>query len=349
MDMIDLMPPGLYEAVISGVDESVVNPELVQGEYLFTLETRTLDDIRALGGNTPEDDMRFAAASRVSEINQGLYRTFASPAVSMAATEESAELLRRMHPNRLRFLMFSDQNPFMLPFAAAVDWVRSNRAPVDANNPFSALERMMSDFIANSLEAWGKARDALEEEIFLNTYGAPWLQAMVGLRTDHVSATRRIERDLAREAAASEMASQLRQRIENGGLAEATVRALLYVRLPESMADERGFAALKRIGSELPAAKRLGLTKFKEIVKEQFLILRLDEEKAIAALPKLLPDDRRACQTALSLIHRVIEARGALPEEGRGRLRRIEALFAGPPTKAGRERQAALTGVEQDP
>jgi hypothetical protein len=29
--MIDLMPPGLYEAVIIGMDESVENPELVQG------------------------------------------------------------------------------------------------------------------------------------------------------------------------------------------------------------------------------------------------------------------------------------------------------------------------------
>jgi hypothetical protein len=28
--MIDLIPPGVYEAVITGMDESVENPELVQ-------------------------------------------------------------------------------------------------------------------------------------------------------------------------------------------------------------------------------------------------------------------------------------------------------------------------------
>src|SRR5438309_5086091 len=61
MDMIDLMPPGLYEAVITGVNESVENPELVRGDYLFSLEARTLNHIRALGGNSPEDDLRFAA------------------------------------------------------------------------------------------------------------------------------------------------------------------------------------------------------------------------------------------------------------------------------------------------
>src|SRR5438132_14287707 len=91
MDMIDLMPPGLYEAVITGVNESVENPELVRGDYLFSLEARTLDHIRALGGNSPEDDLRFATAKRVSEINQGLYRTFLQPAVGTAVNEQGAE------------------------------------------------------------------------------------------------------------------------------------------------------------------------------------------------------------------------------------------------------------------
>ena len=64
MDMIDLMPPGLYEAVITGIDGNLENPELVQGDYLFTLEVRKLDDIRELGGNSPEDDLAFATAAR---------------------------------------------------------------------------------------------------------------------------------------------------------------------------------------------------------------------------------------------------------------------------------------------
>ena len=41
MDMIDVMPPGLYEAVITEVDEDIANPELVSGKYLFRLEPRT--------------------------------------------------------------------------------------------------------------------------------------------------------------------------------------------------------------------------------------------------------------------------------------------------------------------
>jgi pimeloyl-ACP methyl ester carboxylesterase len=340
MDMIDLMPPGLYEAVIAGVDQSVENPDLVQGSYLFSLETRTLDDLRKFGGNSPEDDLAFATVARVSEITQGLYSTLMRPAVRAMVTETIAELMRSSHPNRLRFGMFADENPFMRPIADWAEMVRGDRRPARPDNPFLAVEHMVSDMITSGLEMWGKARDAATEVFFFNTYGSPVLQAMVGLRADETSVSRRIGRDVAREAAASQAAAHLEQGMDQGGLIEAAVRALIYVRLPEGRVDERGFNALKQIGAELPAAKRVGLVRFKEIVKEQYLMLLLNEERAIAALPKLLPDDRRQCEEALTLVRRVLAARGALPEEGRRRLERIEAMFAGPPPDVGRDKAA---------
>ena len=60
MDMIDAMPPGLYEVIITEVDEATDNRELVDGKYVSQLEPRTLDDIRALAATTREDDRRFA-------------------------------------------------------------------------------------------------------------------------------------------------------------------------------------------------------------------------------------------------------------------------------------------------
>jgi len=340
MDMIDLMPPGLYEAVITGIDENVENQQLVQGNYLFSLENRTLDDIRKLGDNSPEDDLAFATAARVSEITQGAYSTLMRPAVRAAVSETSAELMRHSHPNRLRFESFADQNPFMRPVPGWAEMVRGNRRPVSPDNPFLALERMMSDMITGGLEMWGRARDAVTEAFFFNTYGSPILQAMVGLRADETSVSRRIGRDVAREAAAKQATVHLEQQIDQGGLIEAAVRALIYVRLPEGKVDERGFAALKQISAELPAAKRIGVARFKEIVKEQYLILLLDMERAITALPKLLPGNRQQCEEALALVRRVLAARGALPEEGRRRLERVEAMFAGPPPEVGRDKAA---------
>ena len=176
----------------------------------------------------------------------------------------------------------------------------------------------------------------------LSAYGAPWLQAMMGLHGDQATASRRVEHDPAREAVAARLTADLALHIETGGLPEAAVRALLYIRLPEGMADERGLAALRPISSELPAAKRLGLARFKELVRNEYLMLRLDEERAIAAIPKLLPDDRRSSEAALALIRRVIESGRILPEEGGRRLKRIEALFGSAAAKTGSERQAEL-------
>ena len=91
----------------------------------------------------------------------------------------------------------------------------------------------------------------------------------------------------------------------------------------------------------MPPARRVGFARFKEIVKEQFLILLLDQERAIAAIPKLLPDDRRQCEEALGLVRRVLAARGALSDEGSRRLERVESLFAGPPPATARREKAA--------
>src|SRR5262249_23054302 len=80
IDLIDLLPPGLYEAKFDAKGADTVNPELTQGQWVMRCEPRTLDDIRALGGNDAEDERRFETMARVSEINNTLYRTFARPA-----------------------------------------------------------------------------------------------------------------------------------------------------------------------------------------------------------------------------------------------------------------------------
>jgi hypothetical protein len=326
MDLIDLAPPGLYEAVISGVDENVEHRELVGGDYLFQLEKRTLDDIRALGENTPEDDQRFATAARVSEINLGFYRRFLSPAVSAFASQESAEFLRHAHPNRMRFELFSEKNPFMQPIATWADMVRSDRHAAAADNPFTALERETSKWIVQSLDAWTTMRDNLQESIFLGVYGSPALQAMVGLGTEASTTGRRVARDLGREAAAARLASDLLKRIDQGGLVEAGVRAMIYMRMAEGRIDERAFTALKQVAAEYKGP-HIGFARFKETVREQYLMLLMHQELALKALPKLLPPDREQRTAMLDLVRRVVTARGALPKDSLHRLNEIETLF----------------------
>ncbi len=347
MDMIDLMPPGLYEAVITGVDETIENPVLVTGKYLFSLEARTLDHIRALGGNTPQDDQCFATAARVSEVNQGLYRTLVAPFVQKMATAQSAELLRRLHPNRLRFEAFADTNPLMGPIAAMAERVRSARKSARPDNPFAVAEHAVSDGIIGWLEAWTKMRDTAEEALFFGIYGSLILQTAVGLRADHSTPARRLARDLGQELAANHLAAELAQRVDAGGMIEAMVRALIYIRQPEGRVDERGYAVLKAISAATPPERRIGRTRFKEVMREQFLILQLDEERAITALPKLLPEDRAEREAALATLRRVLAARGALAGESKRRLERIESIFVSPlPAEAApaRKRREVIAG-----
>jgi hypothetical protein len=325
IELIDALPPGLYEAVITEVDENTANRDLIEGKYLFRLEARTLDHIRALGGNDAADDQRFATVARVSEINRGLYETLVAPAVRASAPEPIAEALRAAHPNRLRFAMFSDRNPFMAPVKVLADSVRASRQPVRDDNPLLAIEQMASSWITTCLDKFGELRDTMTEAVFLNTYGSPWLQALVGLGAAQPSPN---ERDLVREADISRLRSELDQQFEVGGPTEAALRALIYIRLPEGSIDERGFSVLKLIRASRPADKQASLGQFKEMVRKQYLLVFLDEERAITALPKLLGRNAASRRTALDALHRVLAARDGISEEGKRRLKRIESLFA---------------------
>ena len=188
IDLIDVLPPGLYEAVLTPQGEAVDNPELVTGEWVMRCEARTLDDIRALGGNDLADERRFDAAARVSEINLALYRAFVQPWVKAAVTPPMAEAMRRMHPLRLSYEMFGPRNPFLAWIGGAAERVRSHRQPVRSDNPLLAAQEQVSKQIVDGLEAWRKAVEKMSEETFLAIYGAPALQAAVGIDT---SAARR--------------------------------------------------------------------------------------------------------------------------------------------------------------
>ena len=135
IDLIDTLPPGLYEAVFDAKAGDTANPDLAAGNWVMRCEARTLDDIRALGGNDAADERRFATAARVSETNLALYRTFAQPMVRALVSSPMAEWMHRLHPLRLQYELCSDANPAMASVAALAAQVRKGRKPVNAGNP----------------------------------------------------------------------------------------------------------------------------------------------------------------------------------------------------------------------
>jgi hypothetical protein len=192
------------------------------------------------------------------------------------------------------------------------------------------MQENMSRQIVNGLDSWRAATEKMAERSFLAIYGSPVLQAAYGIEPDNK------ERSLCK-AASSPLHRQLieariaeiRSQIEQGGLREAMVRAVLYVGMARQYVDERGFELIRKMRLASTDHQKLTLTQFKAMVREQFFMLLIDQEKALAAIPALLPPGADDRQAALAAIRDVISASGEPVGEAGERMRRIVKLFEG--------------------
>ena len=180
----------------------------------------------------------------------------------------------------------------------------------------------------------------MTEQFFHATYGSPFLHALLGLDAKSVQDERRPEREALREQDRARRRTELESRFDKGGAVEAALRSVIYVRRGEGGADERSFAVLKELHDAQPPGRPRSMAQLKEALRDQSLLLRIDEEPAGAAIPNLLPRDNDERARTLRAIHRLISAQDDLSGEGRRRLSRIEKLFDGAAVPA-RKKEAA--------
>ena len=346
IDLIDCLPPGLYEAVIQKKSADTANIGLVTGDFISCFESRSLEDIRVMGGNTLDEERSFAAVSRLSEAIHGLYRTTAQPVVRALANEKSAEFLRRMHPLRLSYELFSDSNPALQPLASAAQKVRENRQPVTAGNPFLQWEKTFSNWMTLSLDAYRGWRDMMTEQMFFGIYEQPWMQAMLGLRASDGPPRKHPGDDQDHSVFVKRQIDELQTRMDRGGPREAAIRAMIYVCMPEKAVDERSFEVLRRIRNEHGAKKTLA--EFKQDLREQFLMVRLDENRAIELISELLKGHEDEGPQLLEYVRQVATAGGPLIGESQQRLAQMDRLFTSPPSVKQLEHEPATFTNEKD-
>ncbi|MFO1070177.1 MAG: DUF3141 domain-containing protein [Geminicoccaceae bacterium] len=325
IDFIDVLPPGLYEAVIVPKAADATNPDLAGGDYILRFEARDLDDIRKLGGNDEEDERRFATVARVSEINHGLYRTFLQPWVRAVANPALAQWLGKLHPARLSFELFSDANPLLAPLAQVAERVRADRQPVAEDNPFLKLQHQVNAAMVEMLTAWGDARDKLQEDLFLAVYGSPLLQAAVGLRADDGPVRRRPGDEPEHRAFVAAELDRIRASADVGDVRRAAIRAMVYVGAPQRAADERSFNMLRQIQQAYGGT--MTLAEFKDVLRDELALITLDPRAAIDGIPTMLAKDPAQVPRALDALRRVIGASGRHGEEGLRRLAEMERIF----------------------
>jgi hypothetical protein len=325
IDLIDVLPPGLYEATFEAKSGNTANADLAGGEWIMRCEQRTLDDLRAMGGNSPEDERRFATANRVSEINLATYRKFVQPWVRAVAMPQIAARTRNLHPLRVGYEAFGRPTPAMNAVAAEAETVRQHRRPAAEDNPFLKVQETISKGIVDALDKWRDTQETLSESLFLAVYGSPALQAAVGI-DPNADPSPRPEMSGEHRKRLEARIIELRSRIGSGGLRECGIRALLYVGMARGMADERGLEALRRMRKD-DAASRMSLSEFKMLVREQCFMLLLDQGASLAAIPKMLPHDMEQRRAVFGAIREVLSAGGKISGETAKRLDYVAQLF----------------------
>ncbi len=328
IDYIDVLPPGIYHARLDAKTEHTLNPDLVVGDYVLAFEKSGAEEVRKIVAPDPESDRRFAAAARISEMNLGLYRTFLQPLVRAAVTPHWAESLQRLHPLRLSYELMSDASPLSGPIAKGADKVRENRAPASAANPFLQLQEMFSETVARSLDQWRMIRDDACEKTFEAIYGSPWIQALAGLNADdgaaprpHPGVTPEHREYVAREV------ERLRASLAEGGAVEAGLRAIGFITRSRGEVDERGFNILRKF-REVHCCRILPLSDYKQMVRQQALLMDLDEDAAVAAIPALLEQaDPADIRDVAAIVEEAVAASAEQTPEERQRLEQMQALF----------------------
>jgi pimeloyl-ACP methyl ester carboxylesterase/tellurite resistance protein len=316
-DMLDYLPPGLYEMIIEPDPHE-------PGEHQVRYVEKTTDDLHTIetGRNA---EPAFHAAAAVSRANDFLYRTLLAPWINLAVDERLAEALRQLHPLRMQRTLLSDANPWLAPVNmwAALIGRCGLRQPTAQDNPFRELEARVSDGILEALNRCRDLRDGLSEALFKAIYESPWVWLLYALdETEAKEQAARLEGLRRRDA------NHWRKEMSRGGFAEAATRMLLAVMLADRDVDSDGYRLAGRLFRSDERLKHFGPQQIQELVRAQARILQTDTDQAIAALPALLPaaDERRR---ALALLREAVAAAERPPnEQERAVLETISAVLA---------------------
>jgi tellurite resistance protein len=210
-------------------------------------------------------------------------------------------LIRQLHPLRVAVTAFSDANPLMMPLRHVAPLVEENRKPVSPDNPFVALEKSTARWITDSLNLYRDMRDQTQEFWFKALYGNPLVQSFF----KPVSAVPEEENICD---------PQWLEAVDVGGFAEGIVRIMLKIAHAEETLHRRVLRAYSDVIATDARLKVLKDPEFKQMIRQQSCILGADEDGAMKALAKLIPDkkDRRA---ALKIAERIALADQTLTEK----------------------------------
>jgi hypothetical protein len=139
---------------------------------------------------------------------------------------------------------------------------------------------------------------------------------------------------------------EIKSRVEEGGRLEALLRIMIHVRERGRSVDERGFQMLRRICAEHPDGRKMPISQLRDIIKEQVFLMEIDQERALEALPRLLPTAQLR-HTVVDAAQQLLDMRETPHPDEHARFHQVKQLLGletEPPTRAkepdGAHRQA---------
>lgn len=321
LDLMEWMPPGLYQMVIEEGDK-----EAGITDYKVKYIPKEVEDIVAMNDGL-EDEEQFPAVAAVSQLNDRYYDAFVGPWVKLFSNEISAQIARQLHPLRLSRYAFSDMNWGMLPFQATAPLVKEQRRKVSEDNVFRRLEQCNSDIMVGNLNLYRKFRDNTMEFMFHSIYGSPF-GAMITEYVTPRGATALPVSQLIEDKEELERVDRERwlAAIEEGGFVEAVARIMVSLVSADKILDPSEFDVFKERAKSHELLTAVNGEHLKKVIREQSRIVQTDEELALQALPKMLvsPEER---EEALKMAEEIVWADHELHAEEESRLEHIRELL----------------------
>ncbi|MFC1836140.1 DUF3141 domain-containing protein [Thermodesulfobacteriota bacterium] len=328
IDTLDFFPPGLYEMIVED-DEDVEGVT----DYKVRYEERTIDDIHAIVGSR-EIDPHFAVVSAVSDLNDRIYKTFYRPCIRAATTGFTAEIIKQSNPARVSRYLFSDMNPLMSRLENCGRVVKENRRPASPCNIFTGYEKEVSRYVVAGFEALQAMRDGSLSLLYETIYGNPWLERLLVGDPRKADSPAEAKQEMIEAQDRVQDRRYWMSRMEHGGFAEGMIRICLALATADRVLEEAEFRQIRDLMDSHSHLSKLDKAEFKRITREQGRILQIDFDRALDALPKLLPPSEHLAEA----VHLAQEIGLAGPEytpEEIQIIRRINKLLNLNSTKGG--------------
>jgi len=233
----------------------------------------------------------------------------------------TATSLRNLNNSRLERSLFSDSNPVLKALIPVAELVRANRKPVSPDNPWLIAEQKNSAAIRQAWDTYRDKRDSGYEKLFKSIYESPLLADLAGFKPETKKA-----RSHGLDKKIRERQAEHDQWFEHGSVETGFMRLLIFVASGNGVIDERPFNGIKRVMLELGLNKTINLQQLKDTIKQQTYLVRMDGQRALNGLTKLLPAKEER-QRAINLARELLALSGPISPEKESRLQVVEQVL----------------------